>query len=597
MGSLGFYGEDESQPSTSNGKKYKLPRTLLDGCGAGNHASVPRKLRSAIKKRGRESVTSLLPISRKQHHVSNGVETLKRGGAKKSKLNMKQGDITKDEEEVAETLYALASMFSDTYKANQPGLDDEPPETKSSAILEAGSSMNAVQDTGILTLREESRKISSKVTLEAASGHPSASGVQSNLSLGPRPRVSTLDITPSGEQAIDLEQVTASGIQYGKNYYPMDDKHNGLFLSPSLSATGAPSSETQGSCLRLPAWFESTNYASQPRVIENSVTSEKYTQVAVESKKSWKRSSAHVYISRLIKVLQISERKEGLLEKPTQVTACGGAELQPHVSTHNQMTGVNGRNGGVSFNGIAPAAAEKDSAEIQNDIRLHKRPIQDQQLASETSASCSTKQGYDFLSLGTGVCGLDASEGVNSEGCSHEAPKQFHVSYMQSENHSAMLFSLAQNGYSSIFHGHISALAAQQVQPPQYLSSTGFTTPTGRQLELQQQKWAAQLPTQYNAGGVGGAPHLPDWKNGGRDSPSMLNYAHALFPHLHAALGSKYQQFSPPQQQLMAINSSLPLSNVKRHHYHHLPLGFERNGAAFYPENMQQLQLPCNQHL
>ncbi|KAK6131274.1 hypothetical protein DH2020_034984 [Rehmannia glutinosa] len=351
----------------------------------------------------------------------------------------KQGQITKDEEEVAETLYALASMFSDTNKANQPGSDDEPHETKSSAIPEAGSSMNAVEDSGIPTLREESTKISSKVTLEASSKQPSppsGSVVESDFGVGPRPRASTFDTTPSGEHAIDLE---------------------------------------------------------------------KYTRVAVESKKTWKRSSAHVYISRLIKVLQISEGKELSLEKPTQLTTS--------VDAH-QMTGINGRNGGLSFNGIDPAAEKDSSAEIQNDILLHKGPIQDQPL----------------------------------------------------------------------------------VQLPQYLSNTAnssFPARTGRQLDLQQQKWAAQLSTQYNNGGVG-SPNLPDWKNGKMDSPSsMLNYTQAIFPHL---LGSKYQQFSPQQQQLMSINSSLHHPNIKLHH-HQFPLGFERNGAAFYSENIPQLQLPCDQHL
>lgn len=109
-------------------------------------------------------------------------------------------------------------------------------------------------------------------------------------------------------------------------------------------------------------------------------------------------------------------------------------------------------------------------------------------------------------------------------------------------------------------------------------------------MESQQQMWAAQLQAQYNMGG-GGVPRMPDWKNG-VDSASMLNYAHSLFPHLHDALGSKYHQhLSPSQQQVMAINS-----NISRLH-HNLPLGFERNGTVFRPENMAQLQLPCNQHL
>ncbi|KAL0325863.1 UNVERIFIED_CONTAM: hypothetical protein Sradi_5155600 [Sesamum radiatum] len=608
MGSVGFDGEDESQPSTSNGKKYKLPRTLLEGCGTVDHASVPRKLRSAIMKRGRESVTPPLPISKKQYNVSNGVERLRKDGAKKSKMNMKQGHITKDEEEVAETLYALAGMFSDVKKDNMPELQDETPEIKSPAIPDAGS-LSAVADTGLQALQEESHKMSSKVTLEAASHPPdvmdstaqvlnfqfsgdaqqpqsikqpataSTSGVQSDLSLDRRPMISTPDMNPSGERAIAPEQATAS--QNGKHFYPMDDKNN-----------GALSSETQRSHIRIPAWFENTNHASQPCATEDSITAEKCTQAAAGSKRTWKRCSAHVHISRLIKVLQVSETKEGLLERPTRLTTCVGAELQPPVSTHNQMTGMNS---GVPFNGVTSSTAEKDSAEFQNDILLHKRPLQGQPLASETS---SAKQGYNFLSLGTGVGGLDASDCMNRAGHGHEAPKQCYVSYMQPQNHSPMLFSLSQSGYaSSTFHGHNSALAGQQVQLPHYLSSTvnsSFVGRTGQQLESQQQKWT----TQYNSGKVG-PPHLPDWKNVGRDSSSMLNYAHALFPHLHAALGSKYQQLSPQQQQqLMAINSSsLPLSSVKRQHNLHIPLGFERNGTATYPENIPQLQLPCNQNL
>ncbi|PIM99490.1 hypothetical protein CDL12_28018 [Handroanthus impetiginosus] len=605
MGSAGFDGEDESQPSTSNGKKYKSPRRLRQDFSAVNYASVPRKLRSAIKNRGRESVVSPLSISKKQRHVLIGVQSLRKNGAKKSKLNMKPGHITKDEEEVAETLYALAHMFSDANNSNQPGSNDEQLKTKSSAILEPGSSMKPIEDTGTLTLHEESRKISSKVTLDTSCQSsimvdsmaqvvkqpelpnskqpaiPSTFGVQSDLRPGDRPAVATVDMTTSSDkEAIDQKPVTAT--QYGKNYNPIVDKSKGLYLS-SLSATGVSSSETPGpSCLRLPAWFESTNYASQPRAPEEDINPEKYTRAPVESKTLWKKCSAHVYISRLIKVLQISERKDGLLEKPTQLTTCEGAELRPHVSSHNETMGIHG----ISSSGIT------HSAEIQNDILLHKRPLEDQHLASETSALCSSsKQSYDFLSLGSGVCGLDANDGIDRSGHSHEALEQFHRS---SQNHSATLLSLPQNGYSSTFHGHNTALAAQQIQLPQYLNSR-FTSQMGQQLESQQQKWAAQLPKPYNTGGVG-APHLPNWKNRGRGSSSVLNYAHTLFPHLDAALASKYQQFSPSQQQLMAMNSSMPLSNAKRHH-HQLAFGFERNGTAFYHENIQQLQLPCNQHL
>lgn len=114
-----------------------------------------------------------------------------------------------------------------------------------------------------------------------------------------------------------------------------------------------------------------------------------YTRVATKPNKSWKRCSAHVYISRLIKVLKISEREEGSPVTPTQPTTSGCAELQAHAR-------INGRNGDTHFSALDIFHAKKDSSEIQNGI-FHKRPIQDQQMASETSAICSSKQVSSLL--------------------------------------------------------------------------------------------------------------------------------------------------------------------------------------------------------
>ncbi|KAL0432350.1 UNVERIFIED_CONTAM: hypothetical protein Slati_2569300 [Sesamum latifolium] len=517
MGSVRFVGEDESQPSATCKKKNKLPRKLLDDCGAVNHAPVPRRMRSAIKKRSRESITPPLPISRKQLHMSNGVEILRVDGAKKSRLNMKQGQITKDEEEVAETLYSLADMFSDIAKTNKPVLDGEPSEIKSSTIVEAGSSMTAAKDAEIPMQQEDSREINTRVTLESAchssvlvnspeevvtyqslddaqqpelpfseqSATPIASGIPSHSSLGPRPKMSTRDMIRSCEQTTAQKQVATSGIQYRNHHHPEEDKYKGLLLEPSLSSTGAVGSNTQGSGTlsspdEFPAWLENTNCATQPIVNENSITADK---------------------------------------------------------------------------------------------------------------------GPDFLSLDAG--GSDSSWGVNRAGCSREALDQFNVSYQKQQNHSAMLFSLSQNGYSSTFHDHTSAAAAPKVQLPPYLSNTfggTVTAPLGQQLESQQQKWTSQLQPQYSPSGVGRPHLLPEWQNGGRNSPSLLNYAQALFPHLHSVMGSKYQNFSPPQQQNSPVNSTLTLSNVERHH-HRLNSAYERNGTALCSENASHMQLLCKQQL
>ncbi|XP_020548296.1 uncharacterized protein LOC105159342 isoform X2 [Sesamum indicum] len=635
MGSVRFVGDDESQPSATIKKKNKLPRKLLDDCGVVNHAPVPRRLRSAIKKRARESITPPLLISRKQLHMSNGVEMIRVDGAKKSRLNMKHGQITKDEEEVAETLYSLVDMFSDITKTNKPVLDGEPSEIKPSTKVEAGSSMTAAaKDAEISMQQEESGEINTRVTLESAchssvlvnsteevlkyqslddaqqselafseqSAIPIVSGIPSNSSLGPRPKMSTLDMIQSCEQTTAQKQVAISGIQYGNHHYPKEDKYKGLLLEPSLSSTGVVGSNTQGSGpLSLPdifpAWFENTNCATQPIVNEHGITADKihYCRVAVEPKKSRKRCSTHVYIANLVKVLGNPGRNTGSLQKPSQSTTTRGLEKGPHVSIDNQKLAINGRHGGLPFNGFIHSASE-GSSDIGIAVCSHKRLLQDQQQPNKTSVLCSSwKRGPDFMSLDAG--GSDSSGGVNRAGCSREALNQFNVSYQQPQNHSAMLFSLSQNGYSSTFHDHTSTAAAPKLPP--YLSNTRGGTvaaPLGQQLESQQQKWTSQLQAQYSPSGVGRPHLLPDWQNGGGNSPSLLNYAQALFPHLHSVMGSKYQHFSPPQQQNSPINSTLTLSNVERHH-HRLNSAYERNGTALCSENSSHMQLLCNQQL
>ncbi|KAK9270025.1 hypothetical protein L1049_025598 [Liquidambar formosana] len=84
---------------------------FFDDCNSVDHSPVPRKLRSAMKKRSRESISPPLPDSKKLNHTIDGVESTRKDGVKKSKANRKQGSsdwslrransgpITKEEEE------------------------------------------------------------------------------------------------------------------------------------------------------------------------------------------------------------------------------------------------------------------------------------------------------------------------------------------------------------------------------------------------------------------------------------------------------------------------------------------------------------------
>ncbi|KAL3845319.1 hypothetical protein ACJIZ3_002722 [Penstemon smallii] len=502
MGSAGFVGDKESRPSTSNSKKYNLPKKILDDCGAVNYSSVPRKLRSAIKKRARESIAPTLPISRNNNnHLSNGVATLK-SGAKKFKQKKKQKRITKDEKEVAETLYALADMFSDhasknTNKQLALELDDEPSETKPSTILEDGNSITAIEDNGIPALQEESKQISTNVTFEA---------VSHSLGNAQKPELTCFK-----------QSDTHSA--FGNQYYPNEGRNNGgLFQSPVLSATGDPSSKIQ-----LPLWLKNAANctSSQPPC-----TADKYPQIVVESKKSWKRCSAHVYISRLIKDLQISkgERKDG-----------GGAGLLEKWKSSQSRTTTTTTHGGGGGGG-----STTHSTEIQN---------------ATFPKTSSIKLVSDFLSLG--------------HNSSHGAPlRNYQLSYLQPQRLSNCTpFSQPRTN----FQGSISDVAAAQTP---YLSSTTMAEPWGQQRRMMippQLQFQTRQQYKYNNNNYDGRATLAEWQ---QNPNSLLNYAaHPSFRHLNITeLGSsKYQQLLPSQQQQQQQQQLMAAINSSRlDHRHHL---------------------------
>ncbi|PIA55496.1 hypothetical protein AQUCO_00700058v1 [Aquilegia coerulea] len=114
-----------NKAGTSNStKKFKLhnSKSFIDRNGV-DHSKVPRRLRSAMCKRNRDSLSPPLSYIKKPHHTALGMEAPRMNGTTdKFKQNSKQevevgriisGTITKDEEEVAETLFSLARMSPD----------------------------------------------------------------------------------------------------------------------------------------------------------------------------------------------------------------------------------------------------------------------------------------------------------------------------------------------------------------------------------------------------------------------------------------------------------------------------------------------------
>ncbi|KAA8528745.1 hypothetical protein F0562_036100 [Nyssa sinensis] len=672
MGCVGSDGEeDELHPSTSVSRR---PRKFFDDCNTVDHASVPRKLRSAMKKRNHKSISPPLADLKQLNHATSGVELPRKNGLKKSKLNQ-QGDseaiagpITKDEEEVVETLYALVGMFTNNDKTSKTDLDGELSEAKSSALPEGESFMPAFEDSEVPKKEEDSKTICPSTTSNPISDSeglgqatveikslnevsqtvlPNCNQLQTELD-NSFPQVnlptsllsknepcneklscnyasfdvpSVLSLScgrsnqPEHEETppcetkpdISLESAAAVHSQHELQHTINESNRNGLSSTRSHDA-GTRGPPLQLSTAKLPAWLGNA-CATRAGTVENVVLTERHSRIPISRRKSWKRCSTHVYISNVIEVLQIAERKDRLPMQATPLTPNEGSK-QGVLTAANNLNGVrNSLNGVVSATSIVGAAAEKNP----NAVLSHKRLLQDQQQASTKSEIYSLhKQSFDFLSLSIGDGGwAQADNSKNRAGNGLEPLTQFHVPYLQSvaQNHTAMPSSLPQSCYSSTpFTDCLSAAAAPQVQVqlPPYLGSPfygpthlGTTDSAEQQQQQQQQIWATQLAAQYKPGGVT-APHIPNWQNGRRDSPSLIQYAQAILPPSRSSLevlGPKYTPMSQHQQQQhIAITSSFPPARLKRQH-HHFPSGYEGNGVGFHPDSALSLQLLCNEHL
>lgn len=679
MGCAGSEFEDEIRNTTSISKRFRFPQKVFHECDTVDHASVPRKLRSAMKKRNCESISPPFPDKKETNHGTNGVELQ---GIKKSRLNQPEDPdgspsrpITKDEEEVVETLYALADMFPNN---NKNGLDGELEKPKSWPLPEGESSRPACEDSAAPEKEEDSKSLCLTTTSEAEAeavnpsllegsaqdsvevkrlkessqpGFPNSTqllteldntisqrnvqamfpmsksepicgkqacssvgcNVQSELSL------ETGSKLPKHEEAaacgrkpeIAVGKAAVVSSQHELHHTLKESKNSGSALWPGLSSAASNGDGTQRPSLKLstpkiPAWLGMTASATQPGSLDNGVLTVKDSRALVaRKKKSWKRCSAHVYICRLIKVLEIAEKTDRLPMQPTQLILNEGPNRV--LSTPNNLNGVrNGLNGAVSAYNMVGSPAEKNPDEVRNVNLFHTRLLQDQQQASTSlPLNSPQKQCYDFLSLsaggggGRGCSRVGATNRIDQIGGGLDPLTQFHSPYLQSleQNHTIMQFSLPQNRFSSTpFSDHLSLAASKQVQmqPPPYLGSSILGPPylgnaASPKQQQQQRMWTAQLAAQYKPVGLA-ASHTPSWQNGRQDPSLAIHYVQSIPPppshHPLEVLGPRYAPIS--QQQLIGVTSSLPSSRYKGQ--------YQVNGVGSYPDTALPLQLLCNEH-
>ncbi|KAJ6998798.1 hypothetical protein NC653_014836 [Populus alba x Populus x berolinensis] len=663
--------------STSN-KRFKLPRKFLDDCDGVDHATVPRKLRSAMKKRNRESISPHVPDSKKLKHPNSGVEPPKRDGLKKSRLNVKQqspdwsrkqsvcGPITKDEEEVVETLYSLAGMFADNEepkndcKLDNTSLDASPSTLQEPTVKEDLNpiSLPRIDEAAEKTLLHETPKVdclnkpSSQerpyLTTDKIQGELGSRVAQVNLStilakqeelkslcnsinifIAPEQYRDTPKVKYSTRLETSLERkpdialgLTTTVSQLDQRHTICQSKNNGPALFPGLSSTvssGACNhgSSSQSSATKFPSWMDTALGATRPNSFQNCSSIGKVSKVSTD-KRSLKRSTTHVYISHLIRVLQIPESKDSL---PLHLNQPRPHDIlrQGAFMTMNDFNGNrNGLNGATSARAIINIG-DKNSNQVEMGTLLQ-RTLQDQPQASSASGvHNSQKQTFNFLSLSTGGSGLEANNSSSGVGKRSEQSAQLQFPYLHShlqQQHSTPVpFPMSQTYYPSSSHPDQPAAAQQaQIQQPSYLgnlncgtraSPTGFTKKQQKQnqqqLQHQQQQqnrlWAAQLAAaQYRTVGNSTAmTQFPNWQNGRQDSPAQISFAQTIIPPSSSqeAIGPKYAQIS--QQQLMTI-TTFPHARVRRQD-HHLSSVYEETGGGFRTGGAVPLQLLCNESL
>ncbi|KAL2964214.1 hypothetical protein AAZX31_17G244200 [Glycine max] len=596
--------------------RFKLHKNFLNNC---NGASVPRKLRSVTKKRGRES---MLLDSEKLKHTMHGIESLKKESLKKSKVSVKQGmwrdcspregasgPITKDEQEVAETLYALAGMFPhNASNHNSTDLDGKFLPDNSSVLqdLEDNASAAALQDSILASAtapvaspsyHESSAGEASKISwLNEAVGQKQPDLPESATLLMPSHSTSltinlqTMPVAAKRENSNkvalhDSELCLAMGLNMPKlsrisqverktdvafeavrdvdckqqQHLIKEQKGNGLALWPGLSPV-APAGQAylQSSATKAPDWLEAAIRASKMDSMETSTCSSRGSIFI--PKRSWKKCAAHVHISHIIKSLEVPKTQ---VFKETEFFECHqmrehegpkrGVLLKVHSS--NEMK-----------NGITSTV--RNPHESKNIIlrqQCHYRNISQAAPTPVVQYGHQKQQNFNFLSLSAGSNGLKLENNYNKIGSMLEPLSKLQVPYLQSlaPLHGGIPIPAVQRQYASTSYLDQLSVAGPEVrlQQPRYFGNPLYGTHYGSTVSHKQQEhqsfWGVQQAEQgrstvnFNILRT----QYPNWQSGRHDSSALSPCAQAILPCSPASqeiFGSKITSISGQQKQLLA---------------------------------------------
>ncbi|KAJ8772634.1 hypothetical protein K2173_027811 [Erythroxylum novogranatense] len=595
-----------SRSSFGTDKRFKLSSKLLDECNGVDHSSVPRKLRSATKTRNRESISPPFPDPKKRNQSAGGLESPnKRDGVKKlkSKLNMKQGvlvwsteesvcgPITKDEEEVVETLYALAGMFLDNRPNSKKELENASLDELPSALPEASETTPTLEDKDLKSdSGNESADPASVVEKSSEDIVADASTIKEqvdNRSVGPakheegKPACGPVDFstqhmpnydtctmeqptlleTPLSNPGPDIEQGQSTAKRQPDHQLKTEDsdQNGGLVLSSGLSTISSnawscgPSS--QSSAAKIPFWLDTATCATRPGSWKDFSSNGK---VKVNTdRNSWKKCATHVHISQFIRLLQVSLLNQGAITMINDLN-----------DMRNESNGVTSASGVVNI-------TESNPIEARTDILEYQRLCQNQPQASLASGTfTSQKQIFNFLETNDT---LDRTANGSEPLTHHQYP------YIHSQvQHSTIVPAFSMSRHKTAYPNQPSAAAAKQVQlQPTYLGnpfygSPGSNLPLSKQqvqhhqkLQQKKQLWAAQMLAQYRNMEISSPmTQFPSWQK-----------------------GQETQVIIPLSSPADVLNSNLQKQD------HHLSSVYEETGGRFQAGGASALQLLCNERL
>ncbi|KAL2346247.1 hypothetical protein Fmac_000247 [Flemingia macrophylla] len=627
-------------PKPSN--KFKLPRKLPKDCSGVDHASVPRKIRSAVKKRGRESVFG---DSEKVNHGMNGMESPQKEGIKKSKKRRSPGwsmpgPITKDEEEVVETLYALAGMFpdnasnakseleSESLPENSTLLQDQEESLSANATIEAsgttrdagersptGCKINSFSNETIVQERTdfpESAKLlvtAPKINLQPVPTmvrsenvdkvalHDSELSLEMGLNVPVQPLISHI-----GRKS-DVEFQTAGGIDCKQEQHIIKYQkgNEGPTLWSGFSPTapaGISASYLLSSAGKVPDWLNIAIGAPKQDLMESCFSGGKISEIATQ-KKSWKTCAAHVHISHLIRGLEVSKGQVG---KEHELYECH--QMRAHQGTKSRVLmeaqNLNWIRNGNSYATVAVrSATTSDSRETKNDILQHGLYLGVSQSPPTPGVYCPQKHSFNFLSLSTGGSELKVNESFKKGESKLEPLSKSQVPYFHLLRQQHGLVPIQSPYSSSAFLDQFPVaepqVRLQQQQPPHYYGTPLRGDHFSSYKQQHQSFWAVQLTAQ--AGSAVNCSidrtQYPNWQSGRYDSSVASPYA---LPHSPASFEALECQIS--EQHLFTLASSRSKPNG---HDTHVPSVCEESKGRFLNSSSSRgipsLQLLCDERI